>query len=268
MRSEPYRPFFKIENLLVRFGGVVAVNHVNLEVREGEIHALIGPNGAGKTTIFNAISGIHRPDRGSIFFRGVDLVKLKPYEISRKGISRTFQNVELFSKMTVLENIKVGMHTFVRSGFLASALSLRKAARAEREAEERSMEILRSLELHPYSRSTATDLPFGQQRLLELGRALAAEPKLLLLDEPAAGMNQAEIKTLNRLLLMIREKWRVTILLVEHVMKLVMEISDSITVLNFGEKIAEGDPGEIKNNPDVITAYLGKEKPIARNLGR
>jgi branched-chain amino acid transport system ATP-binding protein len=263
MRLQVQNTFLNIENLSISFGGVAAVNDVSLKVTEGDIHAIIGPNGAGKTTIFNAISGIYKPDKGSIFFKGLDLAQLSPYKISRRGVSRTFQNIELFSQMTALENIMVGMHTSLKTGFISSALSLKRSGEAERKVESKSMEILEFLGLHTYSSHAASDLPYGQQRLLELGRALASDPKLLLLDEPGAGMNKSEIKALNNLLRRIRDQWGITILLVEHVMKLVMGISDYITVLNFGMKISEGKPGEIRNDSSVIEAYLGKGQQMA-----
>lgn len=263
MRDASRKPLLNVDNLTIYFGGVAAVHDISFQVEEGNIHALIGPNGAGKTTILNAVSGIYKPDAGNILFKNINLTKLAPHQISRKGLSRTFQNIELFSSMTALENIMVGMHTSVNAGFFSAALSLKKSGGAENEAEIKSDEVLKFLGLYPLSRHTAADLPYGQQRLLELGRALASNPKLLLLDEPAAGMNQAEIKALIHLLQEIRDRWGITILLVEHVMKLVMGISDRITVINFGVNIAEGTPEEIRNNTSVIEAYLGKEKPVA-----
>ena len=263
MRGAPRKPLLNIDSLTIYFGGVAAVHDISFQVEEGYIHALIGPNGAGKTTILNAVSGIYKPDAGNILFKNVNLTKLVPHQISRKGLSRTFQNIELFSSMTALENIMVGMHTSVNAGFFSSALSLKKSGAAESEAVIKSNEVLKFLGLYPLSHQTAGDLPYGQQRLLELGRAIASKPKLLLLDEPAAGMNQAEIKALIHLLREIRDRWGITILLVEHVMKLVMEISDRITVINFGVNIAEGTPEEIRNNTSVIDAYLGKERSVA-----
>jgi branched-chain amino acid transport system ATP-binding protein len=211
----------------------------------------------------NAVSGIYKPDAGSIHFKNANLTKLAPHQISRKGLSRTFQNIELFSSMTALENVMVGMHTFIEAGFFSSAFSLKKSGKAEQKIISRSQEVLKLLGLDTFSRHVSADLPYGQQRLLELGRALATNPKLLLLDEPAAGMNPAEIRALIHLLQVIRDEWEITILLVEHVMKLVMEISDKITVINFGVKIADGTPEDIRNNTSVVEAYLGKERPIA-----
>lgn len=257
--------YLDIKNLTISFGGLIAIDEFDLKTKKGEIHAIIGPNGAGKTTLLNAITGIYLPDKGGIYFNDESLIKLKPYEIAQKGISRTFQNIELFSKMNVLDTVLLGRHIHMKTGIFASSLSLRRSRKEEHLAKEKALEILNFMGLSNYANNLATSLAFGQQRLLEIARALATEPKLLLLDEPAAGMNVEEIEELGALLQIIKGKWGIDILLVEHVMRLVMNISDQITVLDFGKKIAEGPPKEIKCNPNVIEAYLGERENSVRD---
>jgi branched-chain amino acid transport system ATP-binding protein len=243
-----------------RFGGLVALNNVSFSIEERTISALIGPNGAGKTTLLNIISGIFPPDTGDISFSGINISKLPSTKIARAGISRTFQQVELFGDMTVLENVMVGRYPKTRAGFISSGLRLPSVIREERQTRDISLEILGSIGLSSRKSELSSSLPLGEQRILEIGRALATEPKLLLLDEPAAGLNIKETRSLGEMIRRIRDENKITILLVEHDMDLVMRISNRITVLNFGEVIAEGTPSEIQKNHAVIAAYLGTEE--------
>jgi len=246
------------------FGGLKALSNISLDVKEGDIKALIGPNGAGKTTLLNIVSGIYQPDNGEVLFFGERIVHLSPTKIARKGISRTFQHVELFGNMTVIENIMVGRHVKTKSGFFSSGLKLPFVMKEEREIQRKSEEILEYISLGHRKDEFASNLPIGEQRILEIGRALATEPQLVLLDEPAAGLNIRETRDLGEIIRKIREKLKITIVLVEHDMDLVMRISDSVTVLNFGEVIADGTPLEVQKNPEVIVAYLGDEEEIPR----
>jgi branched-chain amino acid transport system ATP-binding protein len=246
------------------FGGLMALRNVSFDVREGDIKALIGPNGAGKTTLLNIVSGIHQPDKGDVFFSGEKIVNMSPTKIARKGISRTFQHVELFGNMTVIENIMVGQYAKTRSGFLSSGFKLPFVMKEEREIQRKSEELLEYINLGHRKDEPASNLPIGEQRTLEIGRALATGPRLVLLDEPAAGLNIKETRNLGEIIRKIRDDLKITVVLVEHDMDLVMSISDSITVLNFGEAIAEGTPLEIQKNPEVIVAYLGEEEEIQR----
>ena len=240
------------------FGGVRAIHDLDLEVHEGLIQAVIGPNGAGKTTLFNVVSGILSPTSGSVFFKGTPIGNLVPHRIAGMGVTRTFQNLQLFSEMTVLENVMVGMHLRSKGGFVASALKLPWLWKEERRIRANSMEILEFTDLAEYASVVAGSLPFGRQRILEIARALGAGPRLLMLDEPAAGLNNRETSVLSELIGRIRKRG-ITILLVEHDMNLVMEISERVTVLDQGEKIAEGDPEMIRNDEKVLKAYLGEE---------
>jgi branched-chain amino acid transport system ATP-binding protein len=242
----------------------MALRHVSFDVREGEIKALIGPNGAGKTTLLNIVSGIHEPDKGDVFFSGEKIVNVSPTKIARKGISRTFQHVELFGNMTVIENIMVGQYAKTKAGFFSSGFRLPFVMKEEREIQRKSEEILEYINLGQRKDEPASNLPIGEQRTLEIGRALATGPRLVLLDEPAAGLNIKETRNLGEIIKKIRDELKITVVLVEHDMDLVMSISDSITVLNFGEVIAEGTPLEIQKNPEVIVAYLGEEEEIQR----
>jgi branched-chain amino acid transport system ATP-binding protein len=253
-----------IKGIEKSFGGLTALRDITFDVKRGDIKALIGPNGAGKTTLLNIVSGIHPPDRGEIFFLGEKIVGLAPAKIARKGISRTFQHVELFGNMTVVENIMVGRYAKTRAGFFSSGLRLPSILKEEKEIQRKSEELLDYINLVQRKDELASNLPIGEQRILEIGRALATEPKLVLLDEPAAGLNIRETRDLGEVIRKIREELSITIVLVEHDMDLVMRISDSITVLNFGEVIAEGTPLEIQKNPEVIVAYLGEEEEVKR----
>ncbi|GAB4345891.1 MAG: ABC transporter ATP-binding protein [Desulfobulbaceae bacterium] len=252
----------ELKNVHRYFGGLHAVNDVTFGVRKGIIKAVIGPNGAGKTTLFNLIAGVLPPSSGTITFKGKKIQGLKPHRIAALGMSRTFQNINLFHGMTALENVMVGRHARTRAGFLAGMFNLPWTWGEERQIREKSMELLEMLDIARYADVEATSLAFGQQRAVEMARALAAEPELLLLDEPAAGLNIYETAEVARLIGRIRDMG-ITVLLVEHDMSLVMDISDEIVVLSFGEKIAEDVPEAIQRNEDVIRVYLGEEEEAA-----
>jgi branched-chain amino acid transport system ATP-binding protein len=248
----------RTEELSRHFGGVKALNDLDLNVSEGLIQAVIGPNGAGKTTLFNVVSGVISPTSGRVYFQEQEITDIPTHTIAGRGLTRTFQNLRLFSEMTVLENVMVGMHLRSRGGFLASAFKVPWVLIEEKRIREQSSEWLSFVGMEKQAHQTAGSLPFGKQRILELARALALQPSLLMLDEPAAGLNLKETEDLAKLIIRIRENG-VTVLLVEHDMELVMNISDHVTVIDQGIKIAEGDPESVRNDENVLKAYLGEE---------
>jgi branched-chain amino acid transport system ATP-binding protein len=253
----------RIENLTISFGGIKALNNVSFEVDKGAIYSIIGPNGAGKTTVFNCISGIYPPDSGRIFYKGQETTHLKPYQVAKKGIARTFQNIELFSHMSTMDNLMLGRHLHMKTGVWRGATFINKGSKAAREEIEnrgKVEEIIDFLELQASRNQFVINLPYGTRKLVELGRALALDPELILLDEPSAGMNMEEKGDLMFSIQDIRDDLGITVLLVEHDMNLIMDISDRILALNYGEKIAEGLPGEIQRHPEVLKAYLGEEE--------
>ena len=250
------KKLLEIKDILVKFGGVTALNNVNLHVNEGEIAALIGPNGAGKTTVFNIVTGYYTPTSGDVVLDGESIVGLRPYKIARKGLGRTFQNIRLFGDMTAVENVATAADALNKSGLVGSLIGVPRSRRDEKEVMAKAHELLEFIGLDHRAHQMAKNLPYGDQRRLEIARALALNPKVLLLDEPAAGFNPQEKVELGDLIKKIRDRG-FAVLLIEHDMSLVMKISDRISVLDFGQKIAEGKPEEIQNNQRVIDAYLG-----------
>jgi len=248
------------DNSVMQFGGVTAVNDLNIEVEKGKIVALIGPNGAGKTTAFNVITGVYQPTKGSVYFNGEKITGLSPDKITNKGIARTFQNIRLFKNLTVLDNILIANHLHVKSNFLSYTTRMPWSKNEEKSMRNKSEMLLEKLGLLSLKSEIAHSLPYGEQRKLEIARALATDAKLLLLDEPAAGMNPSETMQLSNFIHTIRDEFELTIFMIEHHMDLVMEISDKIYVLDFGQLIAQGTADEIKNNKRVIEAYLGVEE--------
>ena len=247
-----------VKNVTLQFGGLKAVNDVSLEIEKGKISGLIGPNGAGKTTFFNLISGVYKPNTGTITFNGERIDGKKPFQINRMGISRTYQVINLFREMTALENVLVGMHPRMKSGYFSAVLRTKKQREEEKYAYEKAYEWLKFVGLEHYAQSKAGALSYGDQRKLEIVRGMASQPQLLLLDEPAAGMNSKEKGDLDILLKQIIAQG-ITILIIEHDMKLMMGVADYVFVLNYGSKLAEGVPKDIQKNPEVIKAYLGGE---------
>jgi branched-chain amino acid transport system ATP-binding protein len=256
--QKEFKQFFA-DNLCKNFGGLKAVQNFSLQLNSGEIVGLIGPNGAGKTTIFNLITGLETLSSGSIYFNREYITNLSPHKRSSLGIARTFQNIRLLEHLTVLDNIKVAYHTHIKYNIIHASFRLPKLFKVEKEITEKSMQFLELFELKHLAYNSAASLPYGKRRMLEIARALATEATLILLDEPAAGLNPQETEELANLIRLIRDKFQVTILLIEHDMKLVMNLCERIVVVNFGQLIAEGTAFEIKNNPAVIEAYLGTE---------
>lgn len=250
----------KTIGLGIQFGGLKAVDEFDIEIEEKQLYGLIGPNGAGKTTVFNLLTGVYTPTSGQILFNDKPITKKSPTQITQLGIARTFQNIRLFKKMTVIDNVKVGLHHSQNYNLFDAIFHTPSFNKAEKEMEAAALELLKVFDLDQYAYSLASNLPYGKQRKLEIARALATSPTLLLLDEPAAGMNPTETAELMDTIHLVRDQFKISILLIEHDMKLVMGICEKITVLSFGTELATGTPEEIKNNPDVIAAYLGTDE--------
>jgi branched-chain amino acid transport system ATP-binding protein len=248
----------KIEEVTIRFGGLTALENINLQVKQGQIHGLIGPNGSGKTTLFNIISGVYRQDTGHVYFMGQLLDQIEPYRRAEIGLTRSFQHQRTFKGMTVLENVMMGQHNGLRYGLLGVVFNRRKAKEEEERAIERALESLEFVNLKKYANHNINDLAYAEQRVVEIARVLSSDQTLMLLDEPAAGLSPSIVSEMNDILLKIRKERGISILLVEHVLSLVLNVSDHVTVLNEGKKIAEGTPDEIRNNKLVEEAYIGK----------
>lgn len=248
----------EVKNLCIQFGGLKAVDNFNLTINKGQLYGLIGPNGAGKTTVFNMLTGVYKPTSGSIILDGLNITGKHPAQINKDGIARTFQNIRLFKDMSVLDNVKVGLHNQKKYSTIEGILRLPRYFKEEKEMDERATELLKVFELDGEKEQLASNLPYGKQRKLEIARALATNPKLLLLDEPAAGMNPNETAELMNTIRFVRDNFDMTILLIEHDMKLVSGICEKVTVLNFGQELAKGETAEVLNDPRVITAYLGE----------
>ena len=247
-----------VTRLGISFGGLKAVDDFSMEIKKGQLYGLIGPNGAGKTTVFNLLTGVYKPNQGIVKLDGVDITGKKTIDINKAGIARTFQNIRLFKKMSVLDNVKVALHNHYHFSTIEAILRLPRYFKVEKEMNEKAMELLSVFGLEEYADQFAANLPYGQQRKLEIARALATEPKLLLLDEPAAGMNPNETIELMETIRFVRDKFDITILVIEHDMKLVAGICEELTVLNFGKVLAQGKTSDVLNDPQVITAYLGE----------
>ena len=248
----------EVRNLSISFGGLRAVDDFNIEIKKGCLYGLIGPNGAGKTTVFNLLTGVYKPDEGIVMLDGENITGRKTIEINRAGVARTFQNIRLFKALSVIDNVKVGLHNHEEYSTLTGIFRLPKYRKVEKKMEEEAMELLKVFDLDGEAETLAANLPYGKQRKLEIARALATKPKLLLLDEPAAGMNPNETQELMDTIRFVRDNFDMTILLIEHDMKLVSGICEELTVLNFGQVLCQGETSEVLNNPEVIKAYLGE----------
>ena len=248
----------EVKNLGITFGGLKAVDNFSLSLEKGALYGLIGPNGAGKTTVFNLLTGVYKPTSGTFFLDGKEMKGKKPAEINKAGIARTFQNIRLFKNLSVLDNVKVGLHNQMKYSTIAGIFRLPGFFKTEKAMNEKALELLKVFELDEHADTLASNLPYGKQRKLEIARAIATNPKLLLLDEPAAGMNPNETKELMETIRFVRDTFDMTILLIEHDMKLVSGICEKLTVLNFGQVLAQGETSEVLNNPEVIKAYLGE----------